>query len=87
MADVSIAEAKAKLSEIVARVEAGEPQVITRRGKPVARIVAVERSSETRRPSIDVDALRAHIDKLMEIGSPEIDGEAFMRRWKEEQRG
>lgn len=37
---VSIAEAKAHLSALVERVEAGEEIVIARRGKPVARLVA-----------------------------------------------
>lgn len=35
---VSVAQAKARLSEILARVESGEEVVITRRGKPVARV-------------------------------------------------
>jgi prevent-host-death family protein len=35
---VSVAQAKARLSEILARVESGEEVVITRRGKAVARI-------------------------------------------------
>jgi prevent-host-death family protein len=37
---VNIAEAKAKLSELVARAEAGEEVVIARHGKAVATIVA-----------------------------------------------
>ena len=36
--EVSVAEAKAKLSEILTRVEQGEEIVITRRGKPVATL-------------------------------------------------
>ena len=40
MGTVSLAEAKAKLSEIVDRVETGEQVVITRRGRPVAQITA-----------------------------------------------
>ncbi len=36
--EVSVAEAKAKLSEILTRVEQGEEVVITRRGKPVATL-------------------------------------------------
>jgi prevent-host-death family protein len=35
---VSVAQAIARLSEILARVESGEEIVITRRGKPVARV-------------------------------------------------
>lgn len=52
-----LAEAKAKLSELVDRVEAGETVDITRRGKLVARLCPVEQP----RPPIDwaaIDALR-----------------------------
>ncbi|CAN7449759.1 type II toxin-antitoxin system Phd/YefM family antitoxin [Mesorhizobium caraganae] len=38
--NVSIAEARTKLSELVRRAKAGEEIVITRRGKPVAQLVA-----------------------------------------------
>jgi len=37
---ISLAEAKARLSELVDRVEAGDAIDITRRGKPVARLTA-----------------------------------------------
>lgn len=39
MQSLSLAEAKSHLSAVVDRVEAGEEVVITRRGRPVARIV------------------------------------------------
>lgn len=38
MHTVSVAEAKAHLSELLNQVEAGEEVVITRRGQPVAQI-------------------------------------------------
>jgi prevent-host-death family protein len=38
---IKLAEAKAHLSELVDRVEAGDSIDITRRGKPVARLTAV----------------------------------------------
>lgn len=38
---INLAEAKAHLSELVDRVEAGDSIDITRRGKPVARLTAV----------------------------------------------
>lgn len=41
MTTMNIAEAKSKLSELVARAEAGEEVVIARNGKPAARITAV----------------------------------------------
>jgi prevent-host-death family protein len=37
--NVSITDARAKLSELVRRVKAGEEIVITRRGKAVARLL------------------------------------------------
>lgn len=55
MDTVSLAEAKARLSELIDRVEAGESIDITRRGKPVARLTA---ASPPRR-SVDLAALRA----------------------------
>jgi len=40
---ISLAEAKAKLSHILDRIEAGQEVVITRRGQPVARLVGVKK--------------------------------------------
>ena len=40
MRQVQIAEAKAHLSALIQRVEAGEKITIARRGKPVARLVS-----------------------------------------------
>jgi len=39
MKTANIAEAKAHFSALLAEVEAGEEVIITRRGKPIARIV------------------------------------------------
>jgi prevent-host-death family protein len=55
MKSYSLADAKARLSELVERAAAGEPVQITRRGKPVAQLVAAQRP----RKPIDVAALRA----------------------------
>ena len=52
MADVSIADAKAHLSELVDRAEAGETVRITRRGKPVARIAPLK----PKKKRIDVES-------------------------------
>ena len=41
MVTVSLAQAKARLSELVDKVEAGQEVVITRRGKAVAHLSAV----------------------------------------------
>jgi antitoxin (DNA-binding transcriptional repressor) of toxin-antitoxin stability system len=55
MRNVSVAEAKAHLSEIIQAVEAGEDIRITRHGKPVARLV--REHTRAGRP-IDVERLR-----------------------------
>ena len=52
---VNLADAKAHLSELVDRVEAGDSIDITRRGEPVARLTAVTRP----RKRIDATLLQA----------------------------
>ncbi len=52
---INLADAKAHLSELIARVEAGHSIDITRRGKPVARLTAVARP----RKRVDASLLRA----------------------------
>ena len=39
---VNVHEAKTQLSQLIARVEAGEEVVIARRGRPVVRLAPVE---------------------------------------------
>lgn len=60
MTTISLAEAKAKLSELVERAAAGETVEITKRGKPVARLVA---PNAKRRP-IKASDLRAITEKM-----------------------
>jgi len=79
MGDVSLAAAKAHLSELVERAAAGDPIRITRRGKPVARIIAVEAA----RKRIDSAALRA-VTGAMPM-QPEGAGD-FIRRMRDEDR-
>lgn len=60
MSSISLAEAKAHLSELVDRVEAGDRIDITRRGRPVARLSA----SVEPRKRIDLVALKALTDQM-----------------------
>ncbi len=60
MTQINLAEAKAHLSELVARAEAGETIQISRRGIPVVELRAV---AQGRKP-IDVAMLRAVTDSL-----------------------
>lgn len=51
---VNLADAKARLSELTERAAAGEEIVITKRGRPVGRLVA----PEVPRIPVDLEALR-----------------------------
>lgn len=55
MSAINLADAKAHLSELVDRVEAGDSIDITRRGKPVARLTTVI----TPRKAIDAGQLQS----------------------------
>lgn len=55
MDTINLADAKAHLSELVDRVEAGDSIDITRRGKPVARLTAVAGA----RKAVDLTLLRS----------------------------
>jgi prevent-host-death family protein len=57
---VNLADAKAHLSELVERAAAGDPVCITRRGKAVAQITAVD----VPRKRIEVSVLRAMTDAM-----------------------
>jgi prevent-host-death family protein len=75
MLEVGTYEAKTRLSQLLARVAAGETVTITSRGKPVARLVPVEQDRQAelkalvekmiaerdRRPSVTTEELIASI--------------------------
>ncbi|MGE0259193.1 MAG: type II toxin-antitoxin system prevent-host-death family antitoxin [Alphaproteobacteria bacterium] len=79
MKTVSLAHAKAHLSELVERAAEGETVCITRRGKLVAQLSAVQRP----RKRIDVAELRALTEQMSM--QPESAGE-FVRRMRDEDR-
>ena len=79
MGNVSIAEAKAHLSELVERASGGETVQITRRGKPVAQIVA----AKAPRKRIDIAALRAMVEKMPVQAEP---GGEFIPRMRNKAR-
>jgi prevent-host-death family protein len=57
MATVGSFEAKTKFSELLARAERGEQITITRRGKPVARLVRID-SDRAKRAADAVEQLK-----------------------------
>lgn len=60
MESYSIADAKARFSEVVERAEAGETVDITKRGKLVAKVVPVEQPHKP----FDFELLRRLTDRL-----------------------
>lgn len=60
MRSVSLAEAKAHLSELLGDVAGGEELVITRHGQPVARIMPIEQPKKSL-PLKELAALRARL--------------------------
>lgn len=67
MDQVSVFDAKNRLSALLDQVEKGHEVVITRRGKPVARLVP---TSETNRSRAAVEKLRALRDGIAARGEP-----------------
>jgi len=79
MITVSLANAKAHLRELVERAAAGEAVCITRRGKAVAQITAVDAP----RKRIDMAALQAMTDAMPVQTETARD---FIRRMRDEDR-
>jgi len=50
MTSVNIYDAKTQLSKLIARVEAGEQIIISRNGRPAARLVPIDLPTGPRRP-------------------------------------
>ncbi len=79
MIDIPLADAKARLSELVTRAAAGDAVRITRRGRPVAQLT---RLGAPRRP-IDAVALKALTDAMPAQAEP---ADALVRRMRDEAR-
>jgi prevent-host-death family protein len=79
MREVNLADAKARLSELVTAAAGGETVCIMRRGKPVAWLVA----AECRRRPIDPAALRA-LTEAMPVQAQTAG--AFLRRMRDDER-
>jgi prevent-host-death family protein len=80
MEPINLADAKAHLSELIDRVEAGDSIDITRRGKPVARLTAVAKP----RKRIDVALLQSltatmppHTDSAADLVRSMRDGDRY----------
>ena len=80
MDEINLADAKAHLSALIDRVEAGDSIDITRRGKPVARLIAATRP----RRRVDAALLRSltatmppHADLAADLVRSMRDGDRY----------
>ena len=53
MSQVNVHEAKTNLSKLLMRVEAGEEIIISKAGKPIARLVPWKQNAKQRTPGLD----------------------------------
>lgn len=65
--EIGTFEAKNRLSELLDKVELGEEIVITRRGRPVAKIVPVTRPPDAERARLAAQRIR-ELAKEMNLG-------------------
>ena len=72
MTEISVADAKNRLSELIARACAGEEIAVTRRGKPVVRLVAVKNDDTSEREA----RIEAALKRLSALGQEiDLDGD------------
>lgn len=79
MTTISLAKAKAKLSELVERAASGETVEITKRGKPVAQLVSVEKKLKP----LDIEALERFAESMP---YQEESAGDFIRRMRDDDR-
>jgi prevent-host-death family protein len=76
---VSLADAKARLSELAERAESGDDVIITRRGKPVACLT----TARPERKRVDIEALKGLTSQM----PPQRESAGrFIRRLREDAR-
>ncbi|HEX3653392.1 MAG TPA: type II toxin-antitoxin system prevent-host-death family antitoxin [Rhizomicrobium sp.] len=81
MSSHSIADTKNRLSELVSRVEKGEEVVITRHGRPVAKLTGIQPKPH-RITKEDVEWLRKHRVKGK---IPDLDSGTMVSRMRDEE--
>lgn len=82
MGAYSIAEAKAHLSALLDQVARGEVVTLTKRGKPVARIVPADQFPS--KPKLDLQALEQFRSKLPKS---RVNSRTMVRKMRDEANG
>lgn len=84
---ISLREVNQHLSQYIHAVEEGAEYVITRRGKPVARIVPLDDTEELRiltpKQEAALERIKQRLEKGYFLGIGKIDREAiYLERWE-----
>jgi prevent-host-death family protein len=77
METISVAEAKAHLSDLLVRIEQGEEIIITRRGKPIARLSPLR---PAKKPVPSLTEFRAQVPR------PEVSATEVLQMLRKESR-
>lgn len=64
MREVQVSEAQGRLNELLGEVERGESVVITREGRPIARLVPEPPARRREDVLADIEAFRARMPKV-----------------------
>lgn len=72
MREIGLFEAKNRLSELVGKAEKGEEIVITRRGKPAARLMALRNDDDKRHQALEAVARIRELRKGLTLGGLDI---------------
>jgi prevent-host-death family protein len=64
VSEIGVFDAKNKLSELIDRVEQGEEIVITRRGRPIAKLVSVNALPNRERARLAAERIRERAIKF-----------------------
>ena len=83
MRNVKLSEAKDRLSELVSAVEAGEEVAITKHGRPVVRLVAIEEDRMAQQRAI-VREMYELGQEILRTNGPTTAAE--IRQWIDEDR-
>ena len=69
--EISVSEAKAQLTDLVRRAEAGDEVILTRHGRPAVRLVAIAAKPDRARRMAIMEEVRAAAERRGPDGGPD----------------
>ncbi len=75
---LAVTEAKARLTDLVRRAEAGEEVVLTRHGQAVAQVIALHNRPSAKRRANLIASIRARAAKAIKKGPSAAESQDFL---------